>query len=155
MTVLLAVFLSILFPFFGIAHGIRPAPFAIDIWVGDWFSHLADGEAWWPRAEDGGPFNIDSWNEARIVERSDTSVSALLDEGAGHRAALLATWERFTAATLDATFDFRGNTISLLRYLELWAGHDPDHAADMLRALPVRAAEPALAAWTAPFGAPR
>ncbi|MFN0146608.1 MAG: DinB family protein [Dehalococcoidia bacterium] len=127
---------------------------SIDIWVGDWFTHLASGEAWRPRADNGGPFDIDTWNEARIVERADASVAELLEEAARHRAALLATWERFTADALDATFDFRGNTIPLLRYLQLWAGHDPAHAADMLRALPARAAEPALAAWTAPFKAP-
>jgi Mycothiol maleylpyruvate isomerase N-terminal domain len=124
----------------------------IDIWVGDWFEHMADGRAWLPKAEDGGPFNIDAWNEAEVVKRRPASVEELLAEGAGHRARLLASWDRFTPETLDGNFDFRGNSISFLRYLQLWAGHDPAHTMDMLRALPAREPDPAVAAWAARAG---
>ncbi len=111
----------------------------IDIWVGDWFSHLANGNVWAPLAEDGGPFNIDTWNEKEVVARRTRSVEELLTEAAGHRANLLATWERFSPEVLDAKFKFRGPEITFLRYLELWATHDPAHTQDMLRALPERA----------------
>jgi DinB superfamily len=111
----------------------------IDIWVGDWFGHLADGKVWAPLAEDGGPFNIDTWNEREVVARRSRSIEQLLAEAAVHRAALLDTWERFTPAVLDATFKFRGPEITFLRYLELWATHDPAHTQDMLRAIPERA----------------
>ena len=38
-----------------------------------------------------------------------------------------------TPEVLEATFDFGGRTITQLRYLQLWAGHDPAHSADMVR----------------------
>jgi Mycothiol maleylpyruvate isomerase N-terminal domain len=126
----------------------------IDIWVGDWFEHMADGRPWRPKAEDGGPFNIDVWNEAEVASRRAASVEDLLTEGAGHRARLLAAWDRFTPETLDGRFDFRGNSITFLRYLQLWAGHDPAHTMDMLRALPAREPDPAVAAWAARAGNP-
>jgi hypothetical protein len=126
----------------------------IDIWVGDWFEHLGEGRRWRPTGDDGGPFNIDTWNEARVQARRSVSVEALLDEAALHRERLWAAVDRFTPEVLAQTFDFRGRTISYQRYLELWAGHDPAHAADMLRALPERLTDSELAAWTAPFMAP-
>ena len=42
---------------------------SIDIYVGEWFAHTADGRRWRPNSEDGSPFNIDTWNGARIKER--------------------------------------------------------------------------------------
>ena len=110
----------------------------IDIWVGDWFNHLAAGNVWSPLAEDGGPFNIDDWNEIEVVARRGNTVDELLAEAANHREKLLATWERFSPEVLDAKFKFRGPEITFLHYLELWATHDPAHTQDMLRALPNR-----------------
>jgi hypothetical protein len=126
----------------------------IDIWVGDWFEHLADGRRWRPTGDDGGPFNIDTWNEARVQARRAVGVEALLREAAMYRERLWAAVDRFTPEVLARPFDFRGRTITYQRYLELWAGHDPAHSADMLRALPERLADAGLAAWTAPFRPP-
>lgn len=124
---------------------------SIDIWVGDWFEHQADGRRWRPTMDDGSPFDIDAWNEARVVERQDASVDDLLAEAAVHRARLWSAADRFTPEVLDKSFNFRGHEITFLRYLQLWAGHDPAHSADMLRALPVRQRDPALKAWFAPY----
>jgi hypothetical protein len=107
----------------------------IDIWVGDWFAHLADGRPWRPRGEGGQPFNIDTWNEARIQERKGSTVEELIAEAAREREKLWSVVDRFTPALLATPFDFRGATVTYLRYLELWSGHDPAHAADMRRAL--------------------
>jgi hypothetical protein len=123
----------------------------IDIWVGEWFEHLADGTPWRPRLDDGSPFNIDTWNEARIVERKGATVEQLLEEAAQHRVSLWAAVDRFTPEVLGQQFSFRENTITYLRYLQLWAGHDPAHSADMLRAMPGRLEDPAVKAWLAKY----
>jgi hypothetical protein len=123
----------------------------IDTWVNDWFDHVADGRTWRPRGDDGGPFNIDTWNESRVQERRERSVEDLLTEAAANRAVLWATVERFSDEVLAQEFDFRGHNITFQRYLELWAGHDPAHSADMLRALPEQLKDPVIAAWVAPF----
>jgi hypothetical protein len=122
----------------------------IDIWVGGWFKAWANGQPWSFTREDGRPFDIDAWNQERIDERRDADSDALLKEAAGLRAPLLATFEEFSPALLDRPFDFRGRTISFLRYLQLWTAHDPAHSLDMLRALPERAADPAIEAWVGP-----
>jgi hypothetical protein len=120
---------------------------SIDIWVGEWFEHLADGRRWRPAGEHGAPFSIDTWNQSRIDERHDTSVDGLLREAAEHRERLWTTVDRFSPEVLDQTFNFRGHDITFLRYLQLWAGHDPAHTTDMLRALPALASEPSLKTW--------
>jgi hypothetical protein len=123
----------------------------IDLYVTEWFEHLADGTRWRPRADDGGPFNIDTWNEGHVQQRRTMGVDSLLAEAAGYREKLWAAVDRFTPEVLEARFDFRGHDITHLRYLELWAGHDPAHSADMLRALPEQADNAEIMAWTAAF----
>lgn len=126
----------------------------IDIWVGEWFEHQADGRPWRPRGEDGGPFNIDTWNEARIVERRDASLEDLLAEAAVLREKLWASVDRFSPGVLAAQFNFRGRDITFLRYMQLWVAHDPAHSADMVRALPARANDPSLSEWFAKYSIP-
>jgi hypothetical protein len=120
----------------------------IDIYVGEWFEHVADGRRWHPNnSEDGSPFNIDTWNESRIVERRDATAEDLLAEAAENRANLLAAVDRFTPEILASEFDFRGAMTSYQRYLELWTLHDPAHSFDMLRGLPELKGDPELRAW--------
>ncbi|MGH2631822.1 MAG: hypothetical protein ACRDG3_00300, partial [Tepidiformaceae bacterium] len=95
--------------------------------------------------------NIDTWNEREVVERRDASVDDLLAEGARHRERLWAAVDRFSPTVLEAKFDFHDHNITFLRYLELWASHDPAHAADMCRALPASADDPEIRSWVAPF----
>ena len=125
----------------------------IDTWVGDWFAHLADGRPFRPAGDNGAPFSIDAWNEREVVARRALSVDELLDEAAAGRGALWTTVERFTPPVLEQMMDFHGNRISFLRYLQLWAGHDPAHARDMSRALPERAGDEALMSWFAAYAA--
>ena len=111
---------------------------SIDIFVGEWFEHTADGKPWRPTMgdADGSPFNIDTWNDDHIKERYDASVDELFGEAAELRAKLWATVDRFTPEMLAEPFKFRGTEITFLRYLQLWVAHDPAHSADMLRAIP-------------------
>jgi len=126
---------------------------SIDIWVGEWFGAMADGRHFIPRADDGGPFDIDRWNDARIDERRDSTVDDLFAEAARARDRLLATFPRFSEETLASRFNFRGKGISFIEYLEAWTLHDPAHAMDMLKALPGRKQEPAVRAWIDAFRA--
>lgn len=119
----------------------------IDTWVGDWFTHMVEGTPWRPSGESGAPFTIDDWNEGQVVPRRGNPVDALLAEAAANRDRLWAIVDRFTAELLATQFDFRGTMVTFQRYLELWSGHDPAHAMDMLRALPEKAADPEVAAW--------
>jgi hypothetical protein len=125
---------------------------SIDIFVGEWFEHTADGRPWRPTTgdPDGSPFNIDTWNDDRINERQDASVHDLLAEAAEYREKLWATVDRFTPEVLAQQFNFRGTDISFLRYLQLWVAHDPAHSADMLRAIPERKDAP-VTAWLAKY----
>jgi hypothetical protein len=109
---------------------------SIDIYVADWFEHHADGTRFRAMNDDGTPFNIDTWNEARIVERTDASLDDLFGEAARHRDRLWAAVNRFTEDQLAQQFNFRGRDITFLRYLQLWTAHDPAHTADMLKGLP-------------------
>jgi hypothetical protein len=118
----------------------------IDEFVGDWFAHLADGRPWRPRSEDGGPFDIDPWNEVRVQARRATPVEAILSEAARQREQLWSVLDRLGPEVLAQQFEFREQTISYLQYLELWTGHDPAHSADMLRGLP-KTAHPEARAW--------
>ncbi len=121
---------------------------SIDIYVGEWFEQVADGKRWHPNnSEDGSPFNIDTWNEARITERRDATVDELFAEAAEHRARLWSAVDRFTPEILASEFDFRGTMTSYQRYLELWTLHDPAHSFDMLRGLPELKDDPELRAW--------
>ncbi len=126
----------------------------IDIWVDEWFEHQADGRPWRPQGEGGATFSIDTWNEARIDERRAATVDELLAEAAGHRARLTQTVARFTPPVLESTFEFHGQTITFLRYLQLWTAHDPAHAADMVRAIPRFSPAAAASEWLAKAGFP-
>lgn len=122
----------------------------IDIWVGEWFEHMADCIPWQPRGENGAPFNIDDWNEARIRERYDAGVEDLLGEAAGHRERLWSIVDRFTPDVLEERFVFRGKEITFLRYLQLWIAHDPAHSAEIVAAAP-EALDGEFRAWLEPY----
>ena len=124
----------------------------IDIWVGgEWFEALASGTAFIPRGDDGGPFDIDKWNDARVKERHDASLDDLFAEAAQTRAALYSTFPRFSEETLASRFVFRKKEISFLAYLEAWTLHDPAHSVDMLKALAEKQADPEVRTWLAHF----
>lgn len=126
---------------------------SIDIWMYEWFDALAAGRRFVPRGDDGGPFNIDTWNDARVQERRGRPLDELLAEAANTRARLYETFPRFTNETLTSDFDFRERRVSFIEYLELWTLHDPAHAFDMLRALPEQRQVPWVREWIDQFRA--
>lgn len=109
---------------------------SIDIYVADWFEHVNRSERFRTANQDGTPFNIDVWNQARVNERAEAGVEELLAEAAQHRARLWRAVESMPEEVLAASFNFRGSETSYLRYLQLWTAHDPAHTLDMLRGLP-------------------
>jgi len=104
------------------------------------------------------PFDIDDWNEGAVRQRESHDIEALLGEAAGHRANMAAAIERMTDANLDLVIPYGGDRKTLglaptnVRFGGLlWAIaiHDPTHTQDIVRALPHRAAQPAVGEWLA------
>jgi hypothetical protein len=121
----------------------------IDIWVGEWFAAWAADRAFAFRNPDGSPFNIDTWNEEQVMRLRDAGVDEILVEAARHREPLLATMATFSTPQLEREFDFRGNRITFLRYLQLWTMHDAAHSWDALKGLPRLREDPEVRAWMA------
>jgi hypothetical protein len=103
------------------------------------------------------PFDIDDWNAAAVEARRGASVEQLLAEAARHRAALIEALSALNDDHLDMLIPFGARRASglpdapvKLRSV-LWAIalHDPGHTRDILRALPHRLDEPAIAEWLA------
>ncbi len=102
------------------------------------------------------PFDIDDWNEAAVRQREDSSIDALLDEAAVHRARMVAAIEKMTDAQLDQVIPYGGDRKATglpptpVRFGGLLWGiaiHDPTHTRDILRALPRRAEEAWINEW--------
>ncbi len=120
---------------------------SIDIYVADWFEHLADGKRFRARNDDGSSFNIDTWNESRITERIDAPLDDLFGEAARHRERLWNAVDRFSPQLLDEQFSFHDSDITYIRYLQLWVAHDPAHSVDMLCGLSPERRDAALDGW--------
>ena len=125
----------------------------IDVWVTEWFEAMAAGEHFVPMAEDGGAFDIDEWNDARVAEQKNATIDELFNVAADTRSKLYETFPSFSEETLASRFNFRGNDISFIEYLEAWTLHDPAHSMDMLKALPERKNDPAVRTWIDAFRA--
>lgn len=106
---------------------------------------------------DGSAFDLDGWNDEQVAERRAWLMSRILDEARGNRDRLIEALEALTQEDVDRPMHFsdpkRGAAdFPLKLFLTGWTQHDPIHAADMLKALPERASDPALQAWLAnPF----
>lgn len=124
----------------------------IDVPVGEMFRSVRDGQDPGIRNDDGGRWDVDDWNEQKVVPRRDQSVEALLAEAAETRAVLRAHLGALTKTDIDRAIKFGGDgkrppgQIELRQYLRGWCKHDPMHAVDMMRALPERMT-PELKAW--------
>lgn len=103
------------------------------------------------------PFDIDDWNEVAVAARRTATVEELLAEAAEHREDLLRGISVLDDDALDSMVPFGSRRASglpdapvKLRSL-LWAiaVHDPNHTQDILRAIPERAAAPAVQEWLA------
>ncbi len=106
------------------------------------------------RHVDGSPFDLDAFNDARVAERREWRLERILAEASRNRAALLETLELLSDEDISQVMHFRGDSkrspanLPLKVFLLGWARHDPIHTADMLKALPERASDAELAAWT-------
>jgi hypothetical protein len=106
---------------------------------------------------DGSAFNLDAWNDAQVAERRGWTMARIFEEAATNRASLIGAMGRLSDGDLARPMHFsdskRGEAdFPLGLFLTGWAQHDPIHAADMLKALPERAADAELQAWVSnPF----
>jgi uncharacterized damage-inducible protein DinB len=127
----------------------------IDGPIAAWFAAIADGSAAQPERRDGGKWDVDRFNDAKVAERRGRSLEEIVAEAARERAALIAVLRRLTAEHLAAPIHFGGDSkrppaeIPLARYLQGWSRHDAIHVADMLKALPERRGDPEVAVWLA------
>jgi hypothetical protein len=114
----------------------------IDGPVAEMFRSVHDGGDPGLRTTDGARFDVDRWNDARVLERREKTVDELLFEAATERTALRATLVALTAEDLAKSIKFAGDArrppaeIPLGAYLRGWCKHDVMHAVDMARALP-------------------
>ncbi len=119
-----------------------------------WMEALKTGRLERPgRNPDGSTFDVDAYNNARIAERHDWPLDRILAEGAENRAKLAVVMEELEDAHIEQTVQFPGDNkrdpaqVQFKLFLTGLARHDPIHVADMLKALPERAADPEIAAW--------
>ncbi len=105
------------------------------------------------QSEDGTRFDIDKWNDAEIEKRKGWTLTQILDEAKPNRERFLEALSKLTDEQIEQTMHFSGDNkrdpadIPFKLFLSGLARHDPIHVADMVKALPERAAEPELAAW--------
>ena len=136
----------------------------IDVVVAEWFQTLVRAGAVGGDQLEAGEaahagFDVDVWNEAEVASRDEWTVDQILEEMRRNRAALEAVVVTFTPALIDGELFFTGDrdrppaAINVADYLVGLAWHDPLHAVDMLRALPERSEDRALAEWLGPLRA--
>jgi hypothetical protein len=119
-----------------------------------WMEALKDGRTERPgRNADGSTFDVDAYNNARIAERHEWPIEDILAEGETNRARLQSVMETLEDAHIEQTVHFPGDNkrpaadVQFKLFLLGLVRHDPIHVADMLKALPERAADPEIAAW--------
>jgi hypothetical protein len=126
----------------------------LDVELQRWFEGVIAGEADQPvRNLDGTRFDIDNWNDGVVGARHDWTLDQIFEEAASNRAKLIETIRKLTEEHVNTITRFGGDNkrppaeIPLKLFLLGWAHHDAIHVADMLKALPERADDPALKEW--------
>lgn len=119
-----------------------------------WVEGMLEGNYFAPGVgADGQRFDIDKWNEERVSEWRDRALDDLFAEAAVERKRFIAVLERLTEEQVQKVMDFAGDNkrdagqVPLGLFLVGLARHDPVHVADIVKALPERAADPAVQAW--------
>ena len=119
-----------------------------------WMEALKDGRTERPgRKADGSTFDVDAYNNARVAERHEWPIADILAEGEANRARLQGIMETLDDALIEQVVHFPGDNkrpaadVQFKLFLMGLVRHDPIHVADMLKALPERAADPEMAAW--------
>lgn len=97
---------------------------------------------------DGTKFDVDAYNNAEVAKRHDWTLDQILAEGAETRDKLIETMSTMTDEHIDQTVHFPGDNkrpggdVQYKIFLFGLARHDPVHVADMVKALPEKAADP-------------
>ena len=102
---------------------------------------------------DGETFDIDRFNDGLVAERRDWTLDAILEEAGRNREQFLNALTKLTDEQIEQTMHFTGDNkrpaadIQFRLFLRGLTRHDPIHVADMMKALPERAEDPAIKAW--------
>lgn len=119
-----------------------------------WFGGAARGtQVDSSRDIDGGPFDIDEFNDAHVAERRSWPLEQVFAEAHENRARLVEEMNELTDEQIDKPMHFaadakrKAGDLPLKLFLAGWAQHDPIHVADMMKALPERASDQAIVAW--------
>lgn len=120
----------------------------------EWVEQVIAGNTAGPaQAADGSRFDIDDWNERRVQEWRDRSLDDILEYSVGDRAqfvdALGKLTDEHTASVVTFPGDNKrdGGQVPFGLFLHGLARHDPVHVADIVKALPARAADPEIQEW--------
>jgi len=103
--------------------------------------------------EDGTPFDVDAFNDARVAERRDWPLDRIFAEADANRRRIVVALRRLTDEQIERPMHFPGDNkrrpgdVPLRLFLAGWAQHDPIHVADMIKALPELAGDPAITRW--------
>lgn len=114
---------------------------SIDPLLAGWFRLVQSGGAAGGENGGGRRFDIDEWNEGRILERRTKTIEQLLTEMAQKRIDLNAALADFTDVQLDTVIHFGGDKsrsprdLPLVMFLNGWALHDRWHMEDARRAI--------------------
>lgn len=98
-------------------------------------------------------FDLDGTNDALVAERRAWPMGRVFEEGVAWRNDLIAALRQITDEQTQGQMWFNGDAkrpagnVPFAMFLAGWAQHDPIHAADMLKALPELAADPAITSW--------
>jgi len=105
------------------------------------------------RGDDGEPFDIDRYNDALVAERRDWTLDKILEEATQNREEFLAALAKLQDEQIEETMHFTGDNkrppadIRFKLFLQGLTRHDAIHVADMVKALPERAEDPAIGEW--------
>jgi hypothetical protein len=98
-------------------------------------------------------FDIDKWNDGVVAERRDWPLDRILEESDRNREAFLAAFGKLQDEQIEQVMHFTGDNkrppadIPYRLFLSGLTRHDAIHVADMIKALPERAEDPAIRAW--------
>lgn len=128
----------------------------IESLINPWLGAMTGVAAPPPEVAPPSPFDLDDWNEAIVARRSGRSLDEIFQEAAANREQYAAIIRGLTDEQLDSKIPFGGDRravdlppvmVPLIDVLTGIALHDPMHTQDMLRALPERRNDPAVAGW--------
>lgn len=100
-----------------------------------------------------GEFDVDAFNDAQVAERRGWPLERVFAEAAANRARLIEAMAVLTDERMAQPMHFPGDhkrspaDLPLRLFLAGWAQHDAIHVADMMKALPERAADPEIKRW--------